>query len=217
MNKFQQIDELLRPDHHFIEPDDVCLFYGTYTVSHQLNEHGEKIPPYELGPINDLIYNFKMPVRYKGQKRYWYKDDAISKIARILYGEFKGLNGITWVPVPPSKDKTHPEYDDRVEQVLNQYKSLDPKIDVRNLVQQSTSRKAMHEGDEHRFIEALYSNYELNANLIDPTPRLIAVFDDVLCTGASFKAIKKLLLEKIAGVKVVGVFVARRVPEAEII
>ena len=217
MNKFQQIDELLRPDHHFIEPDDVCLFYGTYTVSHQLNERGEKIPPYKLGPINNLIYNFKMPVRYKGQKRYWYKEDAISTIARILYGEFKGLNGITWVPVPPSKDKTHPEYDDRLTLALKEFQRLDPSVDVRNLVRQIDSRKAMHEGEEHRSAKLLYDHYQLQQELLTPKPDIIAVFDDLLCTGSSFKAIQRLLKESIENIQVIGVFVARRVPEADII
>lgn len=217
MNKFQQIDDLLRPDHTFIEPDDICLFYGTYTVTHQLDEHGKKIPPYKLGPINNLVYNFKKPVSKKGQKEYWYKEDAILKIARILYSEFKGIDGLTWVPVPPSKDSSHPDHDNRLELVLNEFQKLKPSIDIRKLVRQVDSRKAMHEGEEHRSPETLYAHYEMDTTLLYPTPDIVAVFDDVLCTGSSYKAVKRLLAENIKGVQVMGVFVARRIPEAEII
>lgn len=41
------------------------------------------------------------------------------------------------------------------------------------------------------------------------------VFDDLLTTGAHFKAMKSALMERFAAAKITGVFLARRVPETD--
>jgi predicted amidophosphoribosyltransferase len=61
----------------------------------------------------------------------------------------------------------------------------------------------------------LYNNYTIADELVDPVPSLIAVVDDVLTTGAHFKAMKRILIETFPDVSVVGVFLARRVPNTE--
>jgi predicted amidophosphoribosyltransferase len=50
---------------------------------------------------------------------------------------------------------------------------------------------------------------------VDPRPSRIAVVDDVLTTGAHFKAIKRILKETFDEVEVLGLFLARRVPNTE--
>jgi predicted amidophosphoribosyltransferase len=52
--------------------------------------------------------------------------------------------------------------------------------------------------------------------LIEPTPAVIAVVDDVLTAGAHFKAMKRLLMETFQDAHIVGLFLARRVPNTEI-
>ncbi|QXP89654.1 hypothetical protein [Methylococcus capsulatus] len=48
---------------------------------------------------------------------------------------------------------------------------------------------------------------------IEPPPKVIGLFDDVLTTGAHFKATQSMLQETFPGVRVIGLFIARRVPE----
>jgi hypothetical protein len=48
-----------------------------------------------------------------------------------------------------------------------------------------------------------------------PRPSRIAVVDDVLTTSAHFKAIKRILKETFDEVEVLGLFLARRVPNTE--
>ena len=42
----------------------------------------------------------------------------------------------------------------------------------------------------------------------------IGLFDDVITTGAHFKAAKSLLTERFGDVAIYGIFVARRVPRS---
>ena len=44
-------------------------------------------------------------------------------------------------------------------------------------------------------------------------PRVIGIFDEVLTTGAHFKAVQELLQVQFAQAKIIGLFIARRVPE----
>ena len=43
---------------------------------------------------------------------------------------------------------------------------------------------------------------------------MIGLFDDVLTTGAHFRAASAVLKQSFPGVRIVGLFIARRVPEA---
>jgi len=57
------------------------------------------------------------------------------------------------------------------------------------------------------------SLYEIDQLLTIPQPQVIGLFDDVLTTGAHFKAAQSLLNKAFPGVRVIGLFIARRVPE----
>ena len=61
--------------------------------------------------------------------------------------------------------------------------------------------------------DELYQRYQIDQTLTEPVPRLIAVVDDVLTTGAHFKAMQRILNETFPGVPLIGLFLARRVPE----
>ena len=54
-------------------------------------------------------------------------------------------------------------------------------------------------------------NYKINEVVANPSPSLIVVVDDVLTTGCHFKAMKIILSRRFPGVKIIGLFVARRV------
>ncbi len=56
--------------------------------------------------------------------------------------------------------------------------------------------------------------YRIDEQVAEPTPTALVVVDDVLTTGAHFKAAQSVLAERFPGVSVFGLFVARRVPEA---
>ncbi len=59
----------------------------------------------------------------------------------------------------------------------------------------------------------LEARYVLNQAAIAPTPKMIAIFDDMKTTGAPFVAIRNILRRLYPDVPVFGLLIARRVPE----
>jgi predicted amidophosphoribosyltransferase len=59
----------------------------------------------------------------------------------------------------------------------------------------------------------LAQNYQVNAAALVPAPQVIGIFDDVLTTGAHFKAAQTVLRQQFPGAQIIGFFIARRVPE----
>src|SRR4051812_23832349 len=90
-----EIDELTRPDHSFLTGADRCFFLGEYTAR----------TGFSHSATNDLILNFKKKMDKRGTNQWVWKERAINSAAEALRHAFGGatLQGITFVPVPPSK------------------------------------------------------------------------------------------------------------------
>ena len=89
-----------------------------------------------------------------------------------------------------------------------------PPVDIRELVVQIESTRAVHDSETRPSPAELESRYTIDQTLVSPTPQLIVVVDDVLTTGAHFRAVKTVLERTFPGVSIIGLFIARRVPEA---
>ena len=113
-NRFTKIDDLMRPYHHFLSAEDECYFIGEYTAH----------MGYSYSPTNSLIANFKKDMDRKGLPEWIYKGRAIQQAAvaftkAISHLSDEQIQGVVFVPVPPSKAIGTPEYDDRMIQMLN--------------------------------------------------------------------------------------------------
>jgi len=201
---FLEIDELVRSDHWYLEPEDECYYIGEYTArgGHACSE------------TNQLIHNFKKSLERRGRPEWNYKERAISRIANLIRANIRNDAVLTFVPIPPSKSKDHPLYDDRMSRVLNFASSGRPS-DVRELIVQVRSVEATHLSNERPSPDDLLQNYLLDEALCMPEPQLIFLVDDVLTTGCHFKAAKRLLSTRFPNVRIVGLFVARRVPNSD--
>ena len=89
-----------------------------------------------------------------------------------------------------------------------------PQLDLRELVFQRASTAAVHDQENRPTPEQIQANYGIDPALRDPDPQVIGLFDDVLTTGAHFRAASAALKQSFPGVRIVGFFIARRVPEA---
>ena len=71
-----------------------------------------------------------------------------------------------------------------------------------------------HLVDDHRNVRELTQRMRIERSLLDPAPSAICIFDDVLTTGAHFKASEAIFLRTaFPHVPLAGLFLARRAPE----
>ena len=199
-----RIDDLTFPDHYRLDATDECYFVGEYTAR----------AGYSHSATNDLIHNLKKGMERNDRPEWRYKIWAITTAASQLRTSLNPdyLRVATFVPVPPSRAKGDPLHDDRMVQVLQQ---LGAGVDARESVVQGESYDPSHGAVNSRpGPDELYQNYRMDEAGVLPAPKSIAVVDDVLTTGAHFKAMQRILNEAFPAVPLIGVFLARRVPGA---
>jgi hypothetical protein len=202
--RLTKIDDLSRPDHYYLTPEDDCYFLGEYTARQG----------YAFSATNQLILNFKKSMDKRRTAQWKYKERAIGEAAAAFRQALnkEWLDTATLVPIPPSKAKTDPLYDDRVLRMVQAIRP-EPRPDIREIVEQAASMAAAHEQQNRPRPEDIEANYTVVEARRNPVPRVIGLFDDVLTTGAHFRAASGILGRTYPGVRIVGLFIARRVPE----
>lgn len=202
--RLTRIDNLTRPDHHHLTETDECYFMGEYTARRG----------YTYSRTNSLISNFKKPMDRRDRPEWHYKSSAIASAASAFRKalEPEALNLLTFVPIPPSKAREDPLYDNRLTQMLYAIRRRPP-LDVRELLFQTISTRAIHEQDLRPSPEEIAALYRVDSNLTRPIPSVTAIVDDILTTGAHFRAAETLLSSQFPGTDILGLFIARRAPE----
>ena len=203
VSRLTEVDELTRPDHAYLAEDDVCYFIGEYTAREG----------YAYSATNQLVYNFKKTVDRRGRPEWRYKEQAIRTAAAAFRAALnpEALERLTFVPIPPSKAKDDPLYDDRLTRMLGAIRA-EPQLDVRELIVQTVSTDAVHHAEVRLRPDEIEALYRIDEALTEPVPHFIAVVDDMLTTGAHFRASKSVLSARFPAAVVVGLFIARRVP-----
>ena len=175
--RFTRIDNLTRGDHHYLDADDVCLFLGEYTAR----------KGFAHSATNNLIINFKKPMDREGRPEWHHKARNILIAAEALYKAFGNadLRSYTFVPVPPSKDRTHPMYDDRMMVMLKKVSDLfhqnrGYRLDVRELIEQTQNTTAAHVTNARPEPTELVKLYEIQKGMLANAKDRIVTCDDVL-------------------------------------
>ena len=199
--KFTQIERTQLEDHRHLTPEDECYYLGEYTARGG--------PLYSI--TNQIVLNFKKSVDHRGRPDWPYKGQAIRTVAQL----FSTLNtafrrDAVFVPIPPSKEKEHPLYDDRLIRMLQ---AVSSDLDVRELLIQRESSEAAHSRESgHRDSpDEIAGRYYVDKMLLHPDPKQIAIVDDLLTTGAHFRAASAVLRKHFPQTTLVGLFIARRV------
>ncbi len=195
--QIRKIGELERPDHWWLQPEHNCYFFGEYTSG----------AGYAHSSTNQIILNLKKKPSTRGTPQWPHKIRAMKMLAAAVRGALTpaALGNVTIIPIPPSKDKTHPEHDARMAVIAKTVVA-----DARELIEQIASRDALHECDQRPRPDDLYGELRLNENLCVPALRDIVLLDDVITTGCSFVACHRLVNERFPGVPISGIFAARR-------
>jgi hypothetical protein len=193
-----KFDDETRPLHAFLTADDDCYYFVEFI-------RGAGYGP----PGNSFINNLKKKPSKRNTWEWPHKVRAINAASRTLLRELPDdwLSDSTFVPVPPSKAREHPEYDDRMLQVLVGLGN----VDVRELVIQTESMEATHVSDQRHTIQELVDNYEIDEDQAEPEPTHIVIVDDMMTAGAHFRAMARVLGERFPAVPISGVFLARRI------
>lgn len=202
MVKPTKIDDLHRGSYfHLIESDE-CYFFGEYAPGAGY-----------AGATNNLILNFKKDMDTQESPKEWrHKLRAIASVSRMLAEALKPdwLETSTLVPMPPSKARHDPMYDDRMCQVLARIERLTGiDLDTRELLYQTETTRSSSRSGERLSIGEIRKVYRLDESLTDPQPQKIALFDDLLTSGAHFKVGKELIRRKWPNMRVFGIFLAR--------
>jgi len=201
--RLTKIDQLVLPNHYHLTESDDCYFWGEYTAR----------GGFAYSKTNQLILNLKKEPDRQGRPEWRHKGIAINEIAREFASTLdpEWLQTVTLVPVPPSKCVDDPMYDDRMLQVLRR---INPKanLDIRELVIQPQNRNAAHlaDGGGRLSPDELIERYTIDNDIKVPIPTTIAIVDDVIVSGASYRAMDTVLRHCFPEAYICGIFVARR-------
>lgn len=201
--RLRRIDELVLDEYPFLNPRDDCYFLRTYTAG----------TGYLHGETNSLISNLKKPPSLRAHPQWRHKEQAIRQLAtelRTALGAAR-ISRNTYVPVPPSRVQSDPEYDDRLIRLL-EHMAVGLRCDLREIVRQRrSSRASHHQGSSRLSPREIGRLYEIDDSKAVPVPTKIVVVDDVLTTGAHFVAMRDVLKRRFPAAAIVGLFVARAV------
>lgn len=202
--RLSKVDELILDQHGSLTAEDECYYLLEWTRG----------GGYSASATNQLIANLRKTNDKKGTLGYHYKEEAIETSAYNLRNAINAewLKEATLVPIPPSSCRSDPNYDDRMTGVLRALTRGLAKRDIRELIIHRESMTPAHtSGDCRPTVAEIRANYEIDESLVEPSPRIIGIFDDILTAGSHFRAAKMLLTERFPAVPVIGVFIARRI------
>jgi hypothetical protein len=196
MGKWKRVDEITLSSLPHLKSGDICGFAYDYLKG-----------GFQRGPVNENIINFKKAPDAQGQH---FRNQAISKFSLDASGLFNCESGKDYfvTAIPSSKAKNDPGYDNRFEDFFKELKKLCPCIEIVWPVSAKATVPSAHQTTGGRNPQTIMQNYQFDG-FGTITPERLMVFDDVLTTGAHFRAFKDFLINNGYAGQVVGIFWAK--------
>lgn len=208
-SRLQVVGDIERPQHFHLDATHRCYFWGEYTPWEHTD--GKR---WNFSPTNRLIANLKKSVDRRGQSDWVHKESAIEEIGQAFakFWKWSALKqaGVILVPMPPSRARTDPLYDDRMLRVVNSIKhhsALD--LSVEELLVCNGSAPASHTAPIRPSIGKIQSGMSIDSIPAGVRPSNVFIFDDILTTGAHFVVACQLLQKVYPEARIIGNFVAR--------
>jgi len=177
---------------YYIKDSDHCYYAREY-----ISRGG-----YEASGTNQLIMNFKKDPIKKSLAEWHYKLEAQKKFAEEL-ATILPLNAEI-AAIPTSKNKNDSAYDSRFEETFKILLSKRDDVLIRDPLYVPKTVPPLHltnKGSERsRSVNQKYTELALNKEeLALISANYLYLIDDVITTGASFKASQQLLTENFSG------------------
>lgn len=191
-----------------LDDGDSCYYYLIRTAG-----------GYSASEANSRIANFKKePERFRDNCIVWgYKVREIDRFADdiaafLIYGNISDIVSLfgdaAIVPMPTSKPKSHPHYDDRLAQLC---KLVSEKVPDVFFEDPFDMREAVTPSHKHGIRDVVYLKERILFNCMNSAPNVVILVDDVLTTGAHFVACKEIIEEHNPGTITIGLFLARHI------
>ena len=157
------------------------------------------------GEANQLILNFKKPLNVKGTNQWGHRDRSVKQFATELSTVLKSPN-IHVVPIPGSKPWNHPENNRRFQDLCTELLKLKNNVTVQWAIDCLNPVVASSQGGPRTPAE-IKANYQWNG-LRGNISKLV-LLDDVITSGAHFKACYDFIRENGYQGEIAGVFWAK--------
>lgn len=161
---------------------------------------------YQASECNQLILNLKKPMSRQGTNEWRWKVRAIQQFVQEL-GGFSDADYAV-MAIPTSKSRQDPEYDDRLDQVVQLFAASKTKIAVVAPIERLQTEQAHHLGRTRSIRDIVNS---LNWVGFDDVPGTLLMVDDVITCGTNFMACRQMILQRHPHIDIHGAFWARTV------
>lgn len=187
-------DYTIHPRMH-LSAEDKCLYFMEHTPG-----------GYNKSKNNSQISNFKKPMSRSSFPDWEYKIEAIDKFASDLTEGINIGSITTIIPAPTSKPRGHNEWDNRLDQVVESFVSKQTNGARCEYALDSIIPLTPAHAGGSRDMEYIKQNTHWNGFATAPSTTVL-IIDDVLTSGAHYKAWKEIILENDPRVKsVIGIF-----------
>lgn len=202
--RWTYIDEMLKKS-LLLESRDTCFYYLT-----RINGG------FSASEANSRIDDFKKkPERFAGVPYVWkhklfeierFADDLAALLGSEGFVRMsRDVGGISVVPMPTSKPKSHPYYDSRIVDMCNSAARKLEDVEVDDAFDMSGTVVPSHEGGSR---DIGYIERSIMFDGLKRPDRLTVLVDDVLCTGSHYIACRNKVLERHPDAQLVGAFLA---------
>lgn len=195
--KWRKIENADRP--MYLSESDYCVYAREHTDG-----------GYEASHSNQMLFNYKKPLEYKGTGQWFYKIHSITLFATEL-SQLNFPNNSVLIPAPTSKPRSSVLFDSRIDDSINELIKYRPDLKLQPILDMSEEIRSAHSEGGPRD-PSIIEQYITVSNFtgID-IPDKVFIIDDIITTGGHFKAAKNAILKHFPQINVIGVFWAKHI------
>ena len=203
--RWKKTDESDRLD-HCRNHQELYLLYGRIYTPRRGHKYSTS---------NRLVLNLKKRPSSSNEGELYWKREAIKQFAAdviaLLRPNLPPNKPRALIPMPPSKTRQHPDYDDRMEQVAQRVAQHFPNLRYWPLLKGIRDVQGSHTGTTSRDPEDVFNTIGIEETEVGNylNEDIVYIIDDVLTSGSHFTAARKHILNYFPNIQIHGLFWAK--------